>query len=1161
MAIFKILKGDSSRISKDVTPFHDGHAYFTPDDAGFYIDSLDDGVENRIRINPPVEDIPVQDNEPADAEEGDLWIDTSEGSETGNYIPEPETAAEGQILTYTNGEWVAADAPEGGITDVSEQIATHNTATDAHGDIRTAKQDKAIPVEVADKIWFEGDTPAEPTVEDAFEETAENLYKKNYAFNTEPTVVGTPDFMELVAYGDGMFLGMAVRFGCPITSTDGVNWTLHSDAIVPIDIYRSRLKYIGDSFVLYTDGEALRSTDGITWKNVGGIWARLMYFTDIAYGNGTTVILGGIPDAEWRNDYDGILYSTDGTNWTQVYWEEGTHKVFTALAYGGGKFVCVGKDDRTLYSTDGINWTETTIPESAGNWTQVIYADGKFVAIGNSSYIATSIDGVTWELSAAPNSALKSIAFGNGFFVATAGSGYAGYSTDCINWTQLSSDAHYGVAFGDGKFVCRNISENSISISFWETVVVSTENAYGFAYKSELRQENEVASVTVASVAGTDFSCVIANSLSSITYGGGRFVATGHGEPTCYSDDGENWTQATGIDNSTEKMLAYGNGRFVAVRLDDAGGVAYYSEDGAAWIAGTTSLPNASTVGFGFDKFWLFTQEKEIYYSADGSTWTKSGDTYHPIAFVVNAGDRVLAYSPDNDQLVYTVDGETWTTAIPNFEPYCVPAYSNGLFLGIDYSDVCRVWASTDGVIWNKRGTLPDARVWSLYSKNGVFVAVSLTGQVLASSDGFDWTEVIALPSGYYDFSNPDAWGDEKWVLGRNYAPEAVVLDIAAEVKDVTTNAYSFAYTTDVAKTASELREGISAVEENLREGISAVEENLHETVLSANFASAAVNFIYPGTCGFAFDRFFVSEGDIGENLYQSEDGLVWERVETPSVRDMYYQAYGNGRLIVSTGFGYLLYTDDGVNWSQTPEIQFNSLCRLFFSAGNFVAWDPRSFALYKSTDGISWSEIATINSILGDRVTDVYCSRDKFFVSGNNRYGEPKYFFSLDLETWTDYTPDATYPDVKFTYGNGKYVGFPTDSTNVVLSSTDGIHWEQVGTLAEIKTISDICFDDGVFSALTSEGSVLLSVDGESWNVAGILDGFTPRRPTICQANGRVVVVPNIETSEIFYVVEIIKNTTNDYGFAYQDEVSAQIDKKIAAALTGIAMAEEVSF
>lgn len=53
MSLFKILKGDSSRIDTSVTPFHDGYAYFTPDDGGFYIDSEDDGVQRRIRINPP----------------------------------------------------------------------------------------------------------------------------------------------------------------------------------------------------------------------------------------------------------------------------------------------------------------------------------------------------------------------------------------------------------------------------------------------------------------------------------------------------------------------------------------------------------------------------------------------------------------------------------------------------------------------------------------------------------------------------------------------------------------------------------------------------------------------------------------------------------------------------------------------------------------------------------------------------------------------------------------------------------------------------------------------------------------------------------------------------------------------------------------------------
>lgn len=51
MADILFLKGDSSRIDVSVTPFHEGWFYFTPDDGGFYVDTVVDGVEQRVRIN------------------------------------------------------------------------------------------------------------------------------------------------------------------------------------------------------------------------------------------------------------------------------------------------------------------------------------------------------------------------------------------------------------------------------------------------------------------------------------------------------------------------------------------------------------------------------------------------------------------------------------------------------------------------------------------------------------------------------------------------------------------------------------------------------------------------------------------------------------------------------------------------------------------------------------------------------------------------------------------------------------------------------------------------------------------------------------------------------------------------------------------------------
>lgn len=50
--LFKILQGDSSRISTDVTPLHPGWCYFTSDDGKLYIDSEENGVQKRTCINP-----------------------------------------------------------------------------------------------------------------------------------------------------------------------------------------------------------------------------------------------------------------------------------------------------------------------------------------------------------------------------------------------------------------------------------------------------------------------------------------------------------------------------------------------------------------------------------------------------------------------------------------------------------------------------------------------------------------------------------------------------------------------------------------------------------------------------------------------------------------------------------------------------------------------------------------------------------------------------------------------------------------------------------------------------------------------------------------------------------------------------------------------------
>ena len=50
MSIFRFFKGNSSRISTDITPFQDGCVYFTPDDGALYIDAAVGSENRRIKV-------------------------------------------------------------------------------------------------------------------------------------------------------------------------------------------------------------------------------------------------------------------------------------------------------------------------------------------------------------------------------------------------------------------------------------------------------------------------------------------------------------------------------------------------------------------------------------------------------------------------------------------------------------------------------------------------------------------------------------------------------------------------------------------------------------------------------------------------------------------------------------------------------------------------------------------------------------------------------------------------------------------------------------------------------------------------------------------------------------------------------------------------------
>ena len=87
MALFKILKGGKANIGTTTTPLHDGYAYFTYDEGGFYIDTSTE----RTKINPGTEILYSATAPTPKSKENAIWFvteasstDSSNNEESGN---------------------------------------------------------------------------------------------------------------------------------------------------------------------------------------------------------------------------------------------------------------------------------------------------------------------------------------------------------------------------------------------------------------------------------------------------------------------------------------------------------------------------------------------------------------------------------------------------------------------------------------------------------------------------------------------------------------------------------------------------------------------------------------------------------------------------------------------------------------------------------------------------------------------------------------------------------------------------------------------------------------------------------------------------------------------------------------------------------------------
>jgi hypothetical protein len=220
----------------------------------------------------------------------------------------------------------------------------------------------------------------------------------------------------------------------------------------------------------------------------------------------------------------------------------------------------------------------------------------------------------------------------------------------------------------------------------------------------------------------------------AVAFGAGKFVITGASTNiVLYSENGQNWLQATMPYTGLFENLCYGNDKFVSFYLDSNTTRFVYSQDGITWTSGgTLSYIPLYALGYGNGKFIAFGTEP--YYSTDGISWAKGtatgggGNIKRAIAY----GNGKFVAVGNSGQAAYSEDGISWSNqdALPTSDTYTVLTFGDGQFVTANKNAFAY---SKDGITW-AAGTLPASKTWTqIIYADDKFLAVSSSGTTIYS--------------------------------------------------------------------------------------------------------------------------------------------------------------------------------------------------------------------------------------------------------------------------------------------------------------------------------------------------------------------------------------------------------------------------------------------
>lgn len=244
-----------------------------------------------------------------------------------------------------------------------------------------------------------------------------------------------------------------------------------------------------------------------------------------------------------------------------------------------------------------------------------------------------------WVATSAPlTQRERAIVYGNGYYVVCGTSGDVAYSADANEWTKISAfttGVLTSIAYGKGRF---------LAIDSLGAVWISYKNPYSWEQ------------------VGVTFDVI----LEAVIYANNRFIIVGASGLFAKSNNGLTW-EVGNIDSVDKYSLTFGEGKYIATGLN---GSIFESTDGETWVdnSDSTFTQSIRTVTYGNGLFVCGGQTGAIRYSADGKMWTtattNSTSTISYIRGIAYSNGRFYACmytSAGKGEIWVSDDAAAWT--------------------------------------------------------------------------------------------------------------------------------------------------------------------------------------------------------------------------------------------------------------------------------------------------------------------------------------------------------------------------------------------------------------------------------------------------------------------------------------------------------------------